>query len=320
MSQNIFQVVNEGHVDEILNNHQQELVIIMLSSKTCGPCKLIRPVFIQLAKQNIDCVFIYIDTTNYIPSRHQYTGDCDATPKFDFYFNKTRIAFVKGAFQDKLIGTLEIIKQKINVKREELKKDTMLAQQAQENMQRQQMLQMQSQQEQQKRSLQQQQQQQQPQQMQPVAQNRDNEKMGILMTLFDMMNRGIKLTKQYTMNSSYDELREEYEFQIKRLTEQNPVQPAVQPVVQPVVQPAVQPAVQSQISHSDAEHNETQLKQEQVKKLQELNRIDNMVKMQQLYRIQQLKKLHKLKEEQEKIIDKENERRKKLEDGHGQAK
>ena len=61
---NIFQVVNEAHLDEILNEHQQGLTVLMLSSKVCEPCKMIKPVFIQLSKQNSDCIFVYIDRKN----------------------------------------------------------------------------------------------------------------------------------------------------------------------------------------------------------------------------------------------------------------
>jgi len=47
MEQNIFQVIKEDHLDEILSNYMQNLVLVMLSSKTCGPCKIIKPKFVE---------------------------------------------------------------------------------------------------------------------------------------------------------------------------------------------------------------------------------------------------------------------------------
>ena len=119
MEQNIFQVVKEDHLDEILTNYMQNLVLIMLSSKICGPCKTIKPKFVDLSKKNKDTVFIYIDRDNYEVTQNRYFTQFKFTPTFIFYFGKNQIAFIEGAHEDALIKTIVLLKQKIDDKKKE---------------------------------------------------------------------------------------------------------------------------------------------------------------------------------------------------------
>ena len=116
MEQNIFQVINEPHLDEILSNHMRDLIVVMLSSRNCEPCKLLKPKFVVLFKQHKDTFFVYIDKNNYVTTQNKYFNEFQYTPTFLFYFGGGRIAIVEGGYEKSLIQTLLILKQKIEEK------------------------------------------------------------------------------------------------------------------------------------------------------------------------------------------------------------
>ena len=120
MANNIFQVLKETDLDEIMNDHTQNLVIVMYSTKTCGPCMRIKPKFVSLSRENTDCFFVYIDLNIFEDTSFKYTRSVRGTPKFSYYFNNVEIACVMGADESVVVSTLANLKNKINLNKKEL--------------------------------------------------------------------------------------------------------------------------------------------------------------------------------------------------------
>lgn len=117
---NIFQVLSDSDVEEIFNENTQSLIILMFSSKNCGPCMDVKPTFINLAKEHKDCIFLYIDIHNFKDEGGQIMKNVEATPKFSYYFNKQEIAYILGAEKSVLLKTVQDLKDKIEAKKREI--------------------------------------------------------------------------------------------------------------------------------------------------------------------------------------------------------
>ncbi len=89
---NLYQVTKEEDLDEILDDHIRELVVIMFSSNDCRPCMNILPRFVQTAEQKQDCFFVYIDIYNYVDTLKKYTKELTCTPRFAYYYKKGEIS------------------------------------------------------------------------------------------------------------------------------------------------------------------------------------------------------------------------------------
>jgi len=110
---NIYQVLNEDDLEEIMNDYKQNLIITMYSSTSCGPCKMIKPTFVNISKDNPDCFFIYVNVEEFKEKKFTYTRNITAYPTFIFYLNNTEIGIVIGAQKEALVNTLQQIKNKI---------------------------------------------------------------------------------------------------------------------------------------------------------------------------------------------------------------
>lgn len=281
MEQNIFQVIKEIDIDDILSKYIQNLVVIMLSSKTCGPCKLIKPKFIQLSKQHNDIFFVYIDRSNYDVQQNKYFKEYIYTPTFLFYLGGNKIAFVEGAHEPSLVKTLLVLKNKIDEKRLEMNlREKILEDQKineinnfklsfpQEHIQnnintKEKILDDLQINEINSFKLPHEQ-----------IQHNMNDNSDLLAKKIDILNRlrelvqsGAKLTRNYNLNSDYSDLLQELQFQTN---------------------PTFEP-----------ETNLLQKKQEQVKQIKELDLLHQKMQYQSLQKIQQLKKIQMIKEQQE---------------------
>ncbi len=355
IEQNLFQVINESHFDEILENNMQNMIIVMLGSKECGPCKVIKPKFVELSKHHKDVFFIYIDRSNYQLTNNKYFNEFAYTPTFVFYFGGNKIAFVEGAHEQSLLSAINVLKQKIEQKRNEVEqRERMLEEQKKSELEALNLLaKLQSSQQstsspQQPSSLQAQlpttqelhqqsqstppSQSDQPQSQQPsqVPINEElillNKKIELLQYLRNMTTRGIKLTKNYNLDSSLEELMFEYQFQTNPqfrqhvLSQQSPqTQQSPQPQSpqqppqqlpqlpsQQVTQPSQQPPAPESQQQSQIDHNNELLKkQEQVRQIKELDLLNQRMQAQSFQKLQQLRKLQQMKEEQEKNNEKQ---------------
>lgn len=117
MTNNIYQVLNEKDLDEILMNYPHNLSIIMFSSKTCMPCKKFKPYFVSGAQKFKDCFFIYIDLHQFEQTEYKYTKDVECTPKFIFYFDNKPIADMLGGDKDKFFESVAFLENKITEKK-----------------------------------------------------------------------------------------------------------------------------------------------------------------------------------------------------------
>jgi thiol-disulfide isomerase/thioredoxin len=275
MENNIFQVTEEQHLDEILQNNAQKLTLIMYSSKTCGPCKLIKPKFVFLSKQNKDCFFAYIDINAFVSTTRKYIMNVECTPKFSYYFGGKEVASFNGAHEQALIDTLTLLKDKIEAKRKEtLQKELLLSKQTQLEIENNHV-------------------------MDNVNHNTDlmPKKIEILKKLRDLVQNGVILTKAYNLTSNYEEMLAEYELHVSANipSENNKIQKIPQEMSN-----NVEPDTQ----------NEEYKKQEQIKQIKELTKINQMMQMQQLYKLQQYKQLQKMKEQLEKKEIDRNEKKK----------
>ena len=281
IEQNLFQVINELHFDEILENNIQNMTIVMLGSKECGPCKIIKPKFVDLSKQHKDILFIYIDRANYQLGNNKYFNEFAYTPTFVFYFGGHKIAFVEGAHEPSLLSAINVLKQKIDQKRKEIEqKEKLLEDQKRSELEALNLLE----------KMQNQQPSQQPLQQPQVTEELIllNKKMEILQQLRNMSNAGVKLTKNYNLDSTLEELLTEYNLQINSQQQSQQLQQPQQP------QQSQQP-----------DHNAELLKkQEQVKQIKELDLLNQKMQAQSFQKLQQLRKLQQLKEEQEKNNEK----------------
>lgn len=114
MEQNIFQVINVSHFEEILSNHIKDLVVVMLSSRTCPPCVPMKSKFIELSKKNKDTFFVFIDKSNYdFGKSDKYFSEFAAFPTFLFFFGENRLGFFSGTNEQSLISTILSLKHKI---------------------------------------------------------------------------------------------------------------------------------------------------------------------------------------------------------------
>jgi len=111
---NIFQVLNHSHLDEILKDHLTNIVVIMYSTKTCQPCLSIKPTFIQASRDNPNIFFVYIDTNNFQDTLDKkYTENIKMVPHFSFYYSNKRVVDFKGP--NKTLFLTEVAKLKKNL-------------------------------------------------------------------------------------------------------------------------------------------------------------------------------------------------------------
>ena len=276
MEQNIFQVIKEDHLDEILTNYMQNLVLVMLSSKTCGPCKAIKPKFVEQSKTNKDTLFVYIDRDNYEPTQNKYFTEFKYTPTFIFYFGNNQIAFVEGAHEPALVQAINVLKQKIeNKKKEVLEKEKTLELQKFKELQ--------------------------SAQISPVIQQQVPQPAPLselLVKKIELLNKfkllaqnGISVPK-FNLDSDYNIMVQEF----KNITD--PLNTQLQS--SQISNESDNSKNQNQNQNQNKNNEELRKKQEQIKQIQELDKLNQKLQPQTLQKLQHLKNILKMKEQQEK--------------------
>ena len=267
MTNNLFQVLSASDVTEILNEHTESLIIIMFSSKTCSPCKLIKPTFVQSSRDNSDCYFLYVDISKFEDKNVTFTNDIQGTPKFSYYFNNQEIAYILGGDKNVFINTLQDLKNKIEAKKREI--------------------------------------------LLYESENKQKElmKTEMLQNLNNLAQNGVKLSKNYNINSDYNEMKWEYEYHLRIINQQQPqsdTQQGQQQGQQQHGQTNPNDTTSDQGFTGGLQNNPILDKQEKLKKIQELTNLNNMMQMQQMMRIQQLRKLQQMKEQGERTNNEKN--------------
>jgi thiol-disulfide isomerase/thioredoxin len=271
MTQNIYQVTDEVHLDTILTKeHADTLVLIMYSAKTCKPCKEFKPRFVNIAKANKSIFFVYIDITNYSTLDNKYFRDCDKTPMFLYYFNNTRCATVVGVNEQAIVSIMGQLEQKIIARKKQLEQEI-------------------------KPEL-------------PKYKSPDTEllekKMVLYNKLVDLHNKGVKLTASYSINSDYEDLALEYRYQtdpefrkeILEFQERERIKALQKPVEEKVnvEQMASEKPPEGVIENTP--DIELAKKQQQAKEMSSVHKKMQLLSYQKL---EQLKKIQQLKEQDE---------------------
>jgi len=77
-----------------------KLVVVDFTATWCGPCQNIAPVFIKLAEEMPDVVFVKVD----VDENDEVAGECgiSAMPTFQFYKNGKKLDEFSGANEDKI--------------------------------------------------------------------------------------------------------------------------------------------------------------------------------------------------------------------------
>lgn len=119
---NIFKVLNETDLNDVLNNHKYNIVIMMFSSDKCQSCKIIKPFYINMSKHFNNEIFIYIDVDNFVHTSNKYINNVDVIPKFIFLYNLQEIASVGGSDKNLLIDTLNEIIGRLNTLKTQMNK------------------------------------------------------------------------------------------------------------------------------------------------------------------------------------------------------
>ena len=308
MNQNIFQVVSEDHIDEIFDQNRQNLIVIMLSSKNCPPCKEFKPKFISLSKQYKDIFFVYIDRTNYKLTQGRYFQEFEFTPTFVFYFNKNKIADIVGVHEPAFMKLMLEIKQKIDFAREQMQEEEKkLEKQKMDAIQKLDLNLGQNEKE-----------------SNPPSKESTNisamdlpdshlikKKMDILNKLRELMNNGYKLSKNYNLESDYNEMLFEFQYltqnsqmhnipPMQKMPSQKPMQnyPSNQmPNQMPQNPPSQQP---TQSNEKTEQQTQLQKKQEQIRQIQELDMLHQNMQMENYKKLQELKRMKMFKEQQDK--------------------
>ncbi len=178
MTNNIYRVRYCPDLDEILRDHAQKLVVVMFSSKSCGPCINFKPKFIQHAKQNPNCFFVYIDVNDFEDKNGKYIGKVRGTPKFVYFFNSQEVGDVLGAKEVTFLETLNFFKDKIEERKREIMQRDISAKQ-QELFERQML---------------------------------EKRKIDMLNKLYDLTSKGVKLTQSYNIDSDLQQMIWEYQL------------------------------------------------------------------------------------------------------------
>uniref|UniRef100_A0A6C0ABW2 Thioredoxin domain-containing protein n=1 Tax=viral metagenome TaxID=1070528 RepID=A0A6C0ABW2_9ZZZZ len=112
---NIFQVINENDLSQIVDNSQDKLVVVMFTNYTSFDKVLsykLKKAFFDVSKAYITNIFIYVDLNNFDGNPERFTQDLKI-PRFCFYFNKDPLGNVQGLNLNIFVQQLDFINSKL---------------------------------------------------------------------------------------------------------------------------------------------------------------------------------------------------------------
>merc|ERR1711937_613323 len=94
------QPATKAEFDKILADAGDKLVVVDFTATWCGPCQRIAPVFVKLAEEMPDVVFVKVD----VDENEETAGACgiQAMPTFQFYKNGSKVHEFSGASEEKI--------------------------------------------------------------------------------------------------------------------------------------------------------------------------------------------------------------------------
>ncbi|CAJ0568308.1 unnamed protein product, partial [Mesorhabditis spiculigera] len=94
----LIHVEDDAHFKKILADNADGVVIIDFTASWCGPCKMISPVFEELAEQHPNVPFLKVD----VDECTEAAGDVNAMPTFRVIKNGKKVKEFSGANADEL--------------------------------------------------------------------------------------------------------------------------------------------------------------------------------------------------------------------------
>merc|ERR1712232_218047 len=98
---------NKAEFDELIAN-ESKLVVIDFTATWCPPCRMIGPIFEQMAKDFPDVTFIKVDVDEGQDVAAQAGVSC--MPTFTFYKDGKKVEQIEGADQAKLTSIVTKLK------------------------------------------------------------------------------------------------------------------------------------------------------------------------------------------------------------------
>lgn len=101
----VFEVEDEASFEQYLRDAGDKLVVLDISTKTCGPCRIIYPKVVKMSKEYPNAVFLKImgDLNSGTRALMRKWG-VRAVPNFRFFRNGELIHSHSGASEDELRG------------------------------------------------------------------------------------------------------------------------------------------------------------------------------------------------------------------------
>ncbi len=91
-------ITSEEHMNEVLKAHHR--VIVDFGADWCGPCKMVKPTFLQLSDQHheVKCVYVDVDNMEEIPQIYNVSG----LPTFILFSEGKEVKRISGDKVDPL--------------------------------------------------------------------------------------------------------------------------------------------------------------------------------------------------------------------------
>merc|ERR1712196_268307 len=96
----VTELKTKAEFDKTLTDAGDKLVVVDFTATWCGPCQRIAPVFVQLAEEMPEIVFVKVD----VDENEDTAGACgiQAMPTFQFYKSGTKVHEFSGASEEKI--------------------------------------------------------------------------------------------------------------------------------------------------------------------------------------------------------------------------
>ena len=104
----VAQLATKADFDKCLADAGDKLVVVDFTATWCGPCQRIAPVFIKLAEEMPDVVFVKVD----VDENEETAGACgiQAMPTFQYYKSGTKVHEFSGAAEEKIRAAIDQFK------------------------------------------------------------------------------------------------------------------------------------------------------------------------------------------------------------------
>jgi len=109
---NVFKVIDEYSLDEILSDNKRQLVLIIFTANTINNSE-IKKCLLNLAKQHTDAFFTIIDVDKFANATYKYVRTAKPLPKASFYFGFEEVANIYGTQTDSFVNDIRAVFQSL---------------------------------------------------------------------------------------------------------------------------------------------------------------------------------------------------------------